>query len=80
MTVTTLAAAALTQLIPGWRVLARRSWCANQRRRLQAVAPNVLWLHDGEKMPWAFWGEANGFFEVEWANHLPYLRAAATVE
>jgi hypothetical protein len=26
-------------------------------------------------MPWAFWGAENGFFELEWAGRLPYLRA-----
>jgi hypothetical protein len=29
-------------------------------------------------VPWALWGADHGFFELEWAYHLPYLRAAAT--
>jgi hypothetical protein len=79
MTATAFVAALLATAIPGWRILARRSWCAKQRSRLRACNPKVVWVHDGEKMPWALWGADNGFFELEWANRLPYLRAAATV-
>jgi hypothetical protein len=77
MTVAALVAAVLVRAIPGWRKLARRSWCAKQRSRLAEVQPRVLWVHDGEKMPWALWGAENGFFEVEWAHRLPYLRLVA---
>jgi hypothetical protein len=65
----------LTTAIPGWRALGRRSWCSKQRSRLLGH-PKIVWLHDGEKMPWAFWGAENGFFELEWAGRLPYLRPA----
>lgn len=60
--------------IPGWRALGRRSWCRKQRSRLR-LERRILWLHDGEKMPWAFWGADNDFFELDWAGRLPYLRA-----
>lgn len=80
MTVTAFVAALLATAIPGWRDLGRRSWCAEQRSRLHALAPRVVWVHDGEKMPWALWGAGHGFFELEWADRLPYLRAVATVE
>ena len=68
----------LATLIPGWRALARRSWCAKQRHRLHALDRKIVWIHDGEKMPWALWGAEHGFFELEWANRLPYLRAVAS--
>jgi hypothetical protein len=80
MTVRAFFAALLAIAIPGWRELGRRSWCAKQRSRLRALDPRVVWVHDGERMPWAVWGAANGFFELEWANRLPYLRAVAIVE
>jgi len=72
-------ALALESVLPGWRQLMRRWWCAEQRSRLRMLAPRVVWVRDGEKVPWAFWGAEHGFFELEWAYHLPYLRAAATV-
>jgi hypothetical protein len=62
--------------VPGWRGWGRRSWCMKQRRHLSARARRVVWVHDGEKMPWAVWGANHGFFELEWAGRLPYLRAA----
>jgi hypothetical protein len=65
----------LTTAIPGWRALGRRSWCSKQRSRLRGLDPKIVWLHDGEKIPWVFWGAENGFFELEWAGRLPYLRA-----
>lgn len=79
MSVTALVAALLANAIPGWHGLARRSWCTKQRRRLRSLDPRqrVLWVHDGDKVPWALWGADHGFFEVEWAGHLPYLRALA---
>jgi hypothetical protein len=64
--------------IPGWRRLTRRWWCAEQRSRLRLLDPRVVWVRDGERVPWAFWGAEHGFFELEWADHLPYLRAVAT--
>jgi hypothetical protein len=36
-----------------------------------------VWVRDEEKMPWARWGAENAFFVLEWANQVPYLRAAA---
>ena len=70
---------ALAAVLPGARELARRAWCAEQRDWLRPRAPRVRWVHDGEKMPWALWGAENGFFELEWANRPPYLRAAAAM-
>jgi hypothetical protein len=75
MTVTALVEAFLTIAFPGWRAIGRRGWCTRQQRRLHALDRRVVWVHDGEKMPWALWGADNGFFEVEWAGRLPYLRA-----
>ncbi len=65
----------LVNAIPGLRALARRSWCAKQRSRLRSVDRKIVWVRDGEKMPWAFWGAEHGFFELERAGHLAYLRA-----
>ncbi len=76
MTAATFVAVLLATAIPGWRELVRRSWCAQQRSRLGERYPRVVWVHDGEMMPWALWGAEHGFFEVEWANRLPYLRVA----
>lgn len=70
--------AAMLLGVPGLRELARRSWCAEQRNRLRGPGAPVVWVHDGEKMPWALWGADHGFFELEWANRLPYLRRVAT--
>ena len=78
MTLTAFVAALLGS-VPGWRELARRSWCTKQRTCLRALDRKVVWLHDGEKMPWALWGADKGFFELDWAGHLPYLRAAPAV-
>lgn len=65
----------ITTAVPGWRALGRRSWCRKRRGRLRGLASEIVWIHDGEKMPWAFWGAENGFFELEWAGRLPHLRA-----
>ena len=74
MTPATFMAALLAIAMPGWRSLGRRSWCTKQRTRLRAHK-RIVWVHDGEKVPWALWGADHGFFEVEWAGRLPYLRA-----
>jgi hypothetical protein len=71
--------AALASAIPGWRELARRAWCTKQRTRLVELDPKIVWVHDGEKMPWAIWGADHGFFELEWAGRLPYLRSVGAV-
>lgn len=70
-------AALLEIAILGWRELGRRSWCTKQRSRLRALDRRVVSVHDGEKMPWALWGADHGFFELEWAGRLSYMRAAA---
>jgi hypothetical protein len=75
MTLSALVEAVLTNAFPGWRAIGRRAWCTRQQSRLHARDRRVVWVHDGEKMPWALWGADNGFFEVEWAGRLPYLRA-----
>lgn len=77
MTATAYLAELLATAIPGWRELARRAWCTQQRRRLHALDRKIVWVQDGKKMPWALWGADHGFFEVHWAGRLPYLRAAA---
>jgi hypothetical protein len=77
MTTAVVVAALLAGVIPGWTRLARRVWCARQRTLLRGRGVAVVWVHDGAKMPWALWGAENGFFEVDWANRVPYLRAAA---
>jgi len=79
MSVTSIIARLLSAGLPGWRQLARRSWCSRQRSDLSGLDRKIVWLHDGDKMPWALWGVDNGFFELEWAGHLPYLRAVALV-
>lgn len=56
VTLTALVDALLAVAIPGWRALTRRSWCARQRSLVHALDPRVVWVHDGEKMPWALWG------------------------
>jgi hypothetical protein len=38
-----------------------------------------VWVHTGKKMQWARWGVDHGFFEMDWAGRLPYLRALAPV-
>jgi hypothetical protein len=77
VTPATFVAALLANAMPGWRSFGRRSWCTKQRSRLRAQS-RVVWLHDGEKVPWALWGADHGFFDVEWAGgRLPYLRALA---
>jgi hypothetical protein len=68
--------AALFAAIPGVRTLARRSWCAQQRLRLRSGSRRVVWVRDEEKMPWARWGSEKAFFVLDWANQVPYLRAA----
>jgi hypothetical protein len=80
VTLTAFAGALLAIAIPGWTLLARRAWCAEQRSRLCARGPKVIWVNDAEKVPWALWGADHGFFEVEWAYRMPYLRAAAALE
>jgi hypothetical protein len=71
--------AELVNAIPGWGVLARRSWCTTQRRCLREPDRKIVWVQDGKRMPWALWGAAHGFFELDFAGRLPYLRAAAAV-
>ncbi len=61
--------------VPGWRGLARRSWCTQQRSRLHAPDRKVVWVQDGKKMSWALWGAEHGFFELHWAGRLPFLSA-----
>jgi hypothetical protein len=80
MTVSAFVGSLLAIAIPGWRQLARRAWCAEQRTRLSARAAQVIWVNDGEKVPWALWGADHGFFELEWAYRMPYLRPVPAVE
>jgi len=72
---TVLVATAIT----GFRDLGCRPWCRSQRRRLHARDHQVVWVRDGKKMQWARWGVDHGYFEMDWAGRLPYLRALAAV-
>ena len=66
----------LAQGIPVWDSLARWAWCRRQRKQLHVAEHGVVWLR-GENESWALWGAKNGFFGLEWAGPLPYLRALA---
>jgi len=77
MTATAHLAKLLANAIPGWRVLERRVWCTKQRSRLRALDRKTVWVQDGTKLPWARWGADHGFFALDWAGRLPYLRAVA---
>ena len=65
----------LEKTIPGWGAWGRWTWCREQRKQLGAARSTVIWVHDSGKVPWALWGARNGFFVVEWAGPLAYLRA-----
>jgi hypothetical protein len=65
----------LNRALPGAHLWGRTAWCRKQRKRLGASERDVVWVRDSGKLPWAVWGAENGFFDVEWAGPLPYLRA-----
>lgn len=67
--------ASLLASFPVFRQLARVAWCAEQRSSLRKVA-QVVWVRDREKMPWVIWGADHGYFDLEYAGELPYLRLA----
>ncbi|BDG04725.1 hypothetical protein [Anaeromyxobacter oryzae] len=53
---------------------ARGAWCRKQRRRLDARRGAVVWIR-GDALRWAEWGARVGYFEVQYMDGLPYLRA-----
>ncbi len=67
-------AALLRDLVPAAGPLARSVWCRRQRRRLRVPGNPVVWVRGGE-VPWAKWGARRGFFDVQYMDGLPYLRA-----
>jgi len=60
--------------VPPWAPLARGVWCRQQRRRLRVPGHSVVWVR-GDKVPWAVWGGRRGFFDLQYMDGLPYLRA-----
>jgi hypothetical protein len=67
-------AAFLQSLVPASGPLARSVWCRKQRRRLRVPGHSVVWVR-GQEVPWAKWGARRGFFDVQYMDGLPYLRA-----
>jgi len=61
---------------PAWGPLARGAWCRRQRRLLRVPGQAVVWVPH-EAVPWAVWGAARGYFELERMSGLPYLSALA---
>lgn len=64
----------LHEAIQTWRPGLRGAWCRKQRRHLRAPGGRVVWVR-GNAVPWAEWGARRGYFEVQYMNGLPYLRA-----
>ncbi len=66
----------LERLVPAWGPLARGAWCRRQRRRLRDPTRPVVWVRGGgDELRWAKWGASRGFFDVQYMDGLPYLRA-----
>lgn len=66
--------ALLENVVPAWGPLARSAWCRKQRRWLREPGRSVVWVR-GDELPWAKWGASRGFFDVQYMDGLPYLRA-----
>jgi len=64
----------LSHALRTWGPWARGAWCRKQRRRLSAPGGSVVWVR-GDVSPWAEWGARRGYFEVQYMDGLPYLRA-----
>jgi hypothetical protein len=56
--------------------LARGAWCRRQRLLLRRPDHRVVWV-GRESIPWAEWGAAHGYFDLQRMSGLPYLMAAA---
>lgn len=54
----------------------RAAWCRKQRHVLSTPGSSVVWVR-GDAVPWAAWGARRGYFEVQFMDGLPYLRASA---
>lgn len=52
----------------------RGGWCRRQQRQLRGGGRSVLWVR-GPAVAWAEWGARRGYFEVQYMDGLPYLRA-----
>ncbi|HET9553432.1 MAG TPA: hypothetical protein VFP50_10730 [Anaeromyxobacteraceae bacterium] len=55
---------------------ARGSWCRRQRLLLRRPDHGVLWV-GRDVVPWAEWGAARGYFDLQRMAGLPYLTSAA---
>jgi hypothetical protein len=65
----------LSEAIPTSGLWTRSAWCRKQRRHLAAPGGgSVVWVR-GDALPWAQWGARRGYFEVQYMDGLPYLRA-----
>jgi hypothetical protein len=60
------------QRLLAWSPWTRGVWCRKQRHVL--AGGSVVWVRS-ETLPWAEWGARRGYFEVEYMDGLPYLRA-----
>lgn len=77
MTVTAFLSAAYGHVLSAvqmWGFWAPRAWCRKQRRRLAVPGGSVVWIRR-DVLPWAEWGARRGYFEVQYMDGLPYLRA-----
>lgn len=75
MTVTAFLASVRTRVgdvIHAWGT--RGAWCRKQRILLGAPGGSVVWIRGGA-LPWAEWGARRGYFEIQFMDGLPYLRA-----
>jgi hypothetical protein len=53
----------------------RGAWCRRQRRHLGTAAGRVVWIR-GAPVSWAEWGARRGYFDIQYMDGLPYLRAS----
>ncbi|HEY6101149.1 MAG TPA: hypothetical protein VIW03_17060 [Anaeromyxobacter sp.] len=64
----------LLDAVRTWGPGTRGAWCRKQRRLLGVSGGSVVWVR-GDAVPWAEWGARRGYFEVQYMDGLPYLRA-----
>jgi hypothetical protein len=58
-----------------WAPSTRGAWCRKQRLLLRdGAGGRVVWIR-GNALSWAEWGARQGYFEVQYMDGLPYLRA-----
>lgn len=80
MKVTTLLVEAWQRVLDGvrgWGPGPRDTWCREQRHVLAVGHGSVVWVR-GEAVEWARWGARRGYFDVQFMDGLPYLRARGT--